>query len=100
MSEEKIFRIKISTKNLDVLTSFLRENPIDMHETGPRREKDGLISVEAYVSDVVINRLERAGLDVEVFEDMTELGKRRQSEVGKEDRFEGGKNPPIRRRRT
>lgn len=99
MNKEKILQVRITTRKLETLTAFIREHPIELHEVGPRRDEKGLISVDAFVTEEDLELLKKSRLTFEVIADMTELGKRSQAEVGQEDRFDGGKRPPVRRRR-
>jgi hypothetical protein len=55
---------------------------------------DGSGSLLAFADDEMIRRLEAAGYDVEVGENVSEVGRQRQEEVGTGDRFEGGRVVP------
>ena len=96
MEEEKFFRIRIFAPDLETLTSFLRKQELDLGERGPRRQEDGTIVVEAFVPERIISDLKKTRLEIEVLEDLTEVGKKRQAQVGKGDRFQGGRRLPSR----
>jgi hypothetical protein len=55
---------------------------------------DGMGILTAFATRDRIRELESAGYTVEVGENASELGRRRQEEVGKGDRFEGGRVVP------
>ncbi len=55
---------------------------------------DGTGILSAFATTDRIRELESAGYVVEVGENASELGRRRQEEVGKGDRFEGGRIVP------
>ena len=55
---------------------------------------DGTGILTAFATTDRIRELESAGYSVEVGENASELGRRRQEEVGKGDRFEGGRIVP------
>src|SRR5215210_7252208 len=55
---------------------------------------DGTRSLTAFVTKERIRELESTGYSVEVGENASELGRQRQQEVGKGDRFEGGRVVP------
>jgi len=55
---------------------------------------DGTASLTAFATKERIRELEGAGYKVEVGENASEVGRQRQGEVGKGDRFEGGRVVP------
>lgn len=55
---------------------------------------DGSGTLLAFADDDMIRRLEAAGYNVEVGENVSEAGRQRQAEVGTGDRFEGGRVVP------
>lgn len=57
-------------------------------------QPDGTGTLLAFASEEQVRRLEEAGYRVEVGENLSELGRRRQAEVGTGDRFEGGRVAP------
>jgi hypothetical protein len=62
----------------------------------PRIESnpDGTGMLFAFAPEPQIRELEAAGYRVEVGENVSEVGRHRQAEVGGGDRFEGGRVPP------
>lgn len=55
---------------------------------------DGTGSLTAFATTERIRELEAAGYKVEIGENASEIGRQRQAEVGKGDRFEGGRVVP------
>ena len=93
-TEKKIMRITLKTPNRETLARLVKEFRLDIGGGGPRRLPDGTLSVEAYTPEEVLVELEKAGAVFEIIEDATKVGKERQKEVGRGDRFEGGKKVP------
>lgn len=92
--EKKIMRIALKTPNRETLTKLVKEFRLDIGGGGPRRLPDGTLSVEAYTPEEVLDRLKKAGAIFEIIGDATKAGKERQKEVGRGNRFEGGKMVP------
>jgi len=59
-----------------------------------QQNTDGTASLTAFATKERIRELEGAGYKVEVGENASEVGRQRQGEVGKGDRFEGGRVVP------
>jgi len=59
-----------------------------------QQNTDGTASLTAFATKERIRELEGAGYKVEVGENASEVGRQRQAEVGKGDRFEGGRVVP------
>ena len=91
---EKIMRITLKTANRETLGRLAREFRLDIGGGGPRRLPDGFIQTEAYVSEKLLPRIRKAGGNVNVIEDATKVGKARQKEVGRGDRYQRGKIAP------
>lgn len=85
-------RIAVTRESLpEVLATFaLDVGDRPMVEPQP----DGTGVLLAFASDDQVRRLEEAGYRVEVGENLSEVGRRRQAEVGTGDRFEGGRVAP------
>lgn len=92
--EKKILRIALRAPDRETLAKLVKEHRLDVGGGGPRRQPDGTLSMEAYVPQELLERLKKRKAVFEIIEDATEVGKQRQKEVGKGDRFEGGKKVP------
>ncbi len=57
-------------------------------------EKSEAVTLEYFLTKAEINTVNKLGLEHEVQENMSKIGRLRQKEVGKGDRFKGGKIAP------
>lgn len=75
------------------LAHVLRKEILDI---GPMLARPGSkeIEVHLYADKQQIEKLKRYGWKLDVRENLSEVGRKRQKEVGKGDRFEGGRIPP------
>lgn len=92
--EKRILRIALRVPDREALEKLVKEHQLDIGGGGPRRLPDGTVIMEAYVPHELLDRLKRSKVSFEIIEDATEVGRQRQKEVGKGDRFEGGKKVP------
>lgn len=89
----RILRIRITARDRETLSALLRENRLDLGCAGPKRREGGTVTLEAFVREGQLEGLRRYKVEIEVIEDATAKGRERQKEVGKGNRFEGGKAP-------
>ena len=92
-SERDVFLTVLYAPDRESLASLLRKEILDvgpMHKRPDSKE----IEVHIYANEVQIKKLKGYGWKLEVRENLSEVGRKRQQEVGKGDRFEGGKVPP------
>lgn len=94
----KIFRVVIRAPDEPSLVELLKDKHLDLGG-GPKRQPDGTITIDAYVPEDMLQSLQAekmrdTGIVTQVVEDATEVGRQRQQEVGKADRFEAGKKLP------
>ena len=93
--EQKIMRIALKASKPEALAKLVREFRLDIGGAGGlRRLPDDTVRMEAYAPEQVLDKLKEAGGVFEIIEDATKVGKERQKEVGRGDRFEGGKKAP------
>jgi hypothetical protein len=91
----RILRVRLVASNPEALAEVLKLGPFDWGGRGPRTGPQGRLGGEVYVSPQKLEELKKiAQCEVELIEDATEVGRKRQQEVGKGDRFEGGKKAP------
>lgn len=81
------YRITISSQSGQAMTDLVRKHKINVLDHGARRNKDSF-SVDAIVQPADIQRLRDAGYTVEQHEDVDEVGKARQREVGRNNPYE------------
>jgi hypothetical protein len=91
---KKTLRIVLRAPDRETLAKVVKEHRLDVGGGGARRLPDGTVMMEAYVNKEVLEGLTRDKQAFEIIEDLTEVGKQRRKEVGKGDRFEGGKIAP------
>lgn len=91
--DQDVFRITFDAASREALARIVREHPLEL---GPGIEcrADGSVAVVAFADERQIEALRASGLKVEVGENLSALGRARQIEVGRGDRFEGGRVPP------
>ncbi len=91
--EKHIMRVVLKAPK-QLLFKLVKELRLDIGGAGPRPLPDGTFSLEAYATEDVLDHLKDAGGTFEVIEDATKVGRERQKEVGRGDRFEGGQIVP------
>ena len=91
--ESDVFRAVLSAPSREAVAELLRKMKLDV---GSMRARRGAKEVEVllFVTQEQAEEIRRLGWKLEVYENLSEIGRSRQQEVGKGDRFEGGKIPP------
>jgi hypothetical protein len=76
-----VFRIILQAPNRASLAKAIREFGLDVdHQHPPKRpEAEGPVTIQAFVTQAQIDRLERGGLKVRVEENLSEVGRERQA---------------------
>ena len=92
-SARDIFHIVLHAPNRKSLHEFLRKKTLDLGAIRSLPDTQEL-AVDMFVNKGQIAYLKKTGWKFDVQENLSEVGRRRQLEVGKGDRFEGGKKPP------
>jgi hypothetical protein len=87
-------RIIIRSRDRELLRDALRREDLDLNCGGVKKAASGEWVVEAYAPAGVATRLRRAGLQVDVDREFEKRAAARRAEVGKGDRFRGGRIPP------
>ncbi|HXM48525.1 MAG TPA: hypothetical protein VN956_11830 [Pyrinomonadaceae bacterium] len=81
------YHITITSQSGQAMIDLVRKHKIQVLDHGARRSKEAGFVVHAIVSDADIQRLQDAGYNVEKLEDVDEVGRARQKEVGRGDRY-------------
>jgi hypothetical protein len=81
------YRISISSRDREAMLDLVRKHKIPVEDHSAHSTPSGDYRVEAIVEPSDIHKLEQAGYRVERHEDVDELGKERQKEVGRGDRY-------------
>lgn len=88
-----VFLTVLYASDRESLARLLRKEVLDvgaMHTRPDTKE----IEVHLCADEKQIRKLKKDGWKLDVRENLSEVGRKRQKEVGKGDRFEGGKIPP------
>ncbi len=91
-SEDK-YRSILTIRGQERAGKFVREHPLDLVVT-ELVEKGAEVRLTYYLTQAQIKTLRKAGYEPEVMENVSTIGRERQAEVGKGDRFEGGRIAP------
>ncbi len=91
--ERDLFLTVLYAPDRESLSHLLRNEILDV---GPVRARPDSkeIEVHLYADEPQIRKLRKYGWKLDVRENLSEVGRKRQNEVGKGDRFEGGRIPP------
>jgi len=80
------YRITITSKDRDAMLDLIRKHRIQVFDHGSGSTEGGY-RADAIAEPTDIDKLEKAGYKIQQHEDVDELGKRRQQEVGCGDRY-------------
>ena len=80
----------------ETLAKLMKSFDLDVGCRHPHVEPnpDGTTALVVYATEERIREIQAAGYNVELGENVSALGRERQTEVGKGDRFEGGRVAP------
>jgi hypothetical protein len=93
--EKDIMKIVLKAPNLKILAKFINQQRMRIVGCGGQKLlPDGTLSMDAYATEDVLDQLKKEGVVFDIIENASEMGRRRQNEVGRGDRFEGGKKAP------
>ncbi len=81
------YRITITSKDREAMLDLVRKHKIQVLDHSARSTESGGYSVDAILEPADIQKLEKAGYDVQRHEDVDKTGKARQKEVGRGDRY-------------
>lgn len=87
------YRITITSKNREAMLDLVRKHKIQVLDHGTRYADAAGYSVDAIAEPADIQKLESEGYTVHRHEDVDELGKVRQQEVGRGDRYKQSSPP-------
>jgi hypothetical protein len=89
-----MYRITIETDNREKLLQIIQHEDLDLDCGGVHRKKSGEWEIQAYTSPEVTDRLQKYDCKIHIDNQLEERSARRQFEVGKGDRFNGGQVSP------
>lgn len=87
------YRAVLEFDSRDEVAEFNRAYPL-VNEVASRIEPDGRLRLTFHLTQSQIKELAKDGYAAEVIDNVSEIGRERQKEVGKGDRFDGGRIPP------
>lgn len=88
------FRTHLEFDSREAAAKFHRSHPL-LGQVAAGRGAKGALRLTFHLTLQQIGDLEKDGYAPEVAENISDIGRERQKEVGKGDRFEGGKIPPA-----
>jgi hypothetical protein len=91
--QKPVFRVVITARDRATMLALLARRRLDIGGS-PRYSGDGAVHVDAYVPADQVDALEGDGVRVEIVGDETAVGRERQKEVGKGNRFLTGDPVP------
>ena len=80
------YRVTIIGQGYEAMADLVRKHRVSINR-GTARSRDGAYRVDAIVDEATIPQLEKLGYQVERHEDVDQLGRERQSEVGRGNRY-------------
>jgi len=91
-----IFQVVLTTPDRATLAQLVRELGLDIDHQHPEEERNAKeINIRAFLTLQQIDEVKHRGWCLRVEKNLSEIGRDRQKEVGKGDRFEGGKVRPT-----
>lgn len=87
------YSVRILTGNRKDAQSLIRDRGLDLVKTEVL-DGDERVQLTFFINEQEIADLRKAGYTLDVGENVSELGLKRQSEVAEGDRFEGGRVAP------
>lgn len=91
--ERDVFLVVLYAPDRESFARLLRQEVLDVGPVHTRPDTKE-IEVHLYAGEEQIKKLKKDGWKLDVRENLSEVGRKRQKEVGKGDRFKGGKVPP------
>jgi hypothetical protein len=89
-----LYAVRI-TASREVLAKIMQEFALDVGcRPHAQLNPDGSAALLAYATKERVDEMKAAGYGVELGENVSAIGRERQAEVGKGDRFEGGRVAP------
>ena len=82
------YRVTIFGRDYDAMADLVREHKVDVLRQTVRELEGGGYSVDAIVQDAQIDTLESGEYTIQRHEDVDEVGKARQEEIGRGDDYE------------
>ena len=88
------YHVLLHAKDDQAVAGLLHDHRLDIGLMR-RDRKTKQVELTLFLTQAEIDGLRGAGYDLEVRDNLSEIGRQRQKEVGKGDRFEGGRIAPT-----
>jgi len=82
------YRVTITSRDRNAMLDLVRVHRISVFDHGVKHSATGEYRVDAAADDADISKLRGAGYEVDPHEDLDQLGRARQNEVGRGDRYQ------------
>jgi hypothetical protein len=90
-----VFRVALRAPDRATLAKIVREFGLDIdHQHPAEDDRAKEVRIDAFLTQREIDLLKSRDLELRVGENLSAVGRERQKEVGKGDRFKGGKTRP------
>jgi hypothetical protein len=81
------YRVTISSRDREAMLDLVRKHKIPVEDHSSHSTPTGEYRVDAILKPAEIHKLEQVGYRVQQHEDVDKVGKERQKEVGRGDRY-------------
>ena len=81
------YHVTISRHNRDMMLDLVRKHKINVFGNSVKKTTEEGYDVDGFVEDQDINTLEKEGYKVRINHDIDEEGKKRQQEIGQQNRY-------------
>jgi hypothetical protein len=93
--EPDVFRVTLHAPDRAALARAVRELGLDIDHQHPADERGAKrVEIDGFLTQHQIDLLKGRGWELRVGENLSAIGRERQKEVGRGDRFEGGRKRP------
>ena len=92
-SESDVYLTVLHAPDRESFARLLRKETLDVGPLYTEPDTEGIV-VHLYANEEQIETLKKDGWKLEVRENLSEIGRKRQEEVAQGDRFQGGQIPP------
>lgn len=89
-----VFRVELRVADREALSRLVREQLLDVGSVRVDPDSHAL-RADVFINETQIAALQEQGWELEVRENLSEVGRARQLEVGRGDRYEGGRLAPT-----
>ena len=92
--DPEIFSVSLRAPDRESFARVVRELGLDIDHQHPDAERDEGVAITAFLTQAQIEELRRRGWDARVDQNLSDIGRERQKEVARGDRFKNGAVTP------